>query len=126
MFRFGLEPEMVQRLIHNAIYEFRPDSFVGISQAAIYALMYWATALFEEVRELELWQICKKGASLEIKIFKGKCNKTRKLQRYVIHPNSLEYKGKMCPVDLLETYLTHCNNLGHNSGDSYICSLCWR
>ena len=44
MLRLGLEPEMVQHLVHNAIYEFGPDSFVGIRQAAIYALMYWATA----------------------------------------------------------------------------------
>ena len=35
-------------------------------QAAIYAMNYWATARFEEVRELELRKICKKGASLEI------------------------------------------------------------
>ena len=101
---------MVQHLIHNAIYEFGPDSFVGIRQAAIYALMYWATARFEEVRELELRQICKKGASLDIKIYKGKCNKTRKLQRCVIHPNSLEYKGEMCPVALIESYLTLVTN----------------
>ena len=40
MFRLGLEPEMVQCLIHNAIYEFRPDSFVGMTQAAMYALVY--------------------------------------------------------------------------------------
>ena len=44
LFCLGLEPEMVQCLIHNAIYEFGPDSFVGIRQAAIYAMMYWATA----------------------------------------------------------------------------------
>ena len=42
LFRLGLEPEMVQRLIHNAIYEFGPESFVGIRQSAIYAMMYWA------------------------------------------------------------------------------------
>ena len=40
MFCLGLEPEIVQHLIHNAIYEFGPDSFVGIRQAGIYALMY--------------------------------------------------------------------------------------
>ena len=39
---------------------------MGIRQAAIYALMYWATARFEEVRELELQQIHKKGPSLKI------------------------------------------------------------
>ena len=82
--------------------------------------MYWDTARFEEVKELQLRQICKKGASLEIKILKGKKNQTRKLQRCVIHPNSLEFKGKMCPVALLDTYLIHCNNFGHNSDNDYI------
>ena len=72
LFRLGLEPEMVQVLIHNTIYESGQDSFVGIRQAAIYAMMFWGTARFEEVKELELRQICKKGASLEIKILKGK------------------------------------------------------
>ena len=68
----GLEPDMVQVLIHEAIDENGPESFVGIRQAAIYALMYWGTARFEEVKELELRQICKKGAPLEIEILKGK------------------------------------------------------
>ena len=39
LFHLGMEPEMVQVLIHNAIYESGPDSFVGIRQAAIYAMM---------------------------------------------------------------------------------------
>ena len=120
LFCLGLEPKMVQHLIHNAIYEFGPASHVGIRQAAVYAMMYWRTARFEEVKELELRQICKKGAFLEVKILKGKKNKTRKLQRCVIHPNSLEFKGKMCPVALLDIYLIHHNNLSHNSDDSYI------
>ena len=45
---------------------------MGIRQEAIYALMYYGTARFEEVKELELRQITKKGASLELQIFKGK------------------------------------------------------
>ena len=36
----GLEPEIVQVLIHNSISKNGPESFVGIRQAAIYALMY--------------------------------------------------------------------------------------
>ena len=116
----GLEPEIVQILICNAIYEFGPHSFVGIRQAAIYAMMYWGTARFEEVKELELRQICKKGASLEIKILKGKCNKTKKLQRCVIHPNYLVFQGKMCPVALIDSYLTLRNKLGHNWDNDYI------
>ena len=87
--RLGLEPDMVQVLIREAIKENGPESFVGIRQAAIYVLMYWGTARFEEVKELELRQARKKGASLEISILKGKKNQTRKLQRCIIHPNAL-------------------------------------
>ena len=118
--RLGFEPDMVQVQIDKAIDENGPDSFVGIRQAAIYALMYWGTARFEEVKELELRQICKKGASLEIKILKGKKNQTRKLQRCVIHPIALHHQGRMCPVALIDSYLVHRNNLGHNSDHNYI------
>ena len=82
--------------------------------------MYWGTARFEEVKELELRQIRKKGASLEISILKGKKNQTRKLQRCIIHPNALHHKGKMCPVDLIDSYLVHRKNLGHNSDHDYL------
>ena len=57
----GLEPEIVQVLIHNATSENEPESFVRIRQVAIYALMYYTTARFEEVKELELRQILKRG-----------------------------------------------------------------
>ena len=36
----GLEPEHVQVLIHNAICELEPQNFVGLCQAALYAVMY--------------------------------------------------------------------------------------
>ena len=32
----------------------------------------------------------------------------------------MEFKGKICPVVLIETYLTHRNRLGHNSDNDYI------
>ena len=85
-------------------------------------MMYWGTARFEEVKELQLRQICKKGASLEIKVVNRKKNQTRKLQRCVIHPNSLEFQGKMCPVALIELYLTLRNKLSHNWDNDYIFS----
>ena len=116
----GFEPDMVQVLIHNAIDENGPDSFVGIRQATIYALMYWGIGRFEEVKKLELRQICKKGASLKISILKVKENQTRKLQRYIIHPNSLHHKAKMCPVYLIDSYLVHRKNLGHNLDRDYL------
>ena len=93
MFCLGLEPEMVQRLIYNTLCEFGSDSFVGQMEAALYALMYLTTARFEEVYELELRQISKKGASYKIKIYMGKANQTRKLQKCIIHSNALEYLG---------------------------------
>ena len=110
----GLEPEVVQILIQNALSENGEGSFVGIRQAAVYALMYYLTARFKEVKDLELRQIFTKGAMLEVHIYKGKRNQTRKLQRCVIHPNSLSYQGKICPVSLLDTYLAHRNSLGQN------------
>ena len=112
--RLGLEPEVVQILIQNALSENGNESFVGIRQAAIYALMYYITARFKEVKGLELRQIFKKGASLKVHIFKGKKNQTRKLQRCIIHPNALGSQGKICPVSLLDSYLVHRNSLGQN------------
>ena len=120
MSRLGLEPEIVQVLIHNTISENGPESFVGITQAAIYALMYYGIARFKEVKELELRQILKKGASLELHILKGKKNQTRRLQRCIIHPNALHHQGKMCPVALLGSYLVHRKNLSHNEDHDLI------
>ena len=82
--------------------------------------MYYSTARFEELKELELRQISIKGASIEIQICNGKQNQTRKLQRCIIHPNSLEYKGKMCPVKLIVCYLSLPHKLGHNSDNDYL------
>ena len=63
---------MVQRLVAKAYNEFGPDSFIGIRQATLYTIMYFGTARFEELKDLELQQINKKGTSVEIPIRKGK------------------------------------------------------
>ena len=52
--QLGLEPEIVKELIHKVFYEFGPDNFVEVSQDALYVLMYYGTARFEEVKELKL------------------------------------------------------------------------
>ena len=70
---------MVQELIHKALYEFGLNNFVGVRQATLYAIMYYGMARFEELKELELRQISKKGASIKIEICKLKQNQTRKL-----------------------------------------------
>ena len=57
---FGFEPEHVQCLIHTAITENRPDNFVGLRHAALYSVMFWGTACFEEVKDFDLCQISKR------------------------------------------------------------------
>ena len=90
--RLALEPDAAHMLIRIALQENGHHSFVGIRQAAIYALKYYLTARFEEIRGLELRQISTKGASLEVTILKGKKNQKRKPQRCVIHPISSNAK----------------------------------
>ena len=58
----GLEPEVVQILYKNALSDECVGGFVQTRQAAIYGLMYYMSARFEEVKELELRQIGKKGS----------------------------------------------------------------
>ena len=107
-------------LVRKVLSEHGHHNFVGIRQAAIYALMYYLTARFKEVKVLELRQISTKGASLEVQIFKGKRNQKRKLQRCVIHPISSDAKGQTCPVYLIQKYLDHRASLGHNGENDYI------
>ena len=78
------------------------------------------SAHFEEVRQLELGQIGKKGVSMELLIYKGKKNQTRQLQRVIIHPHSMKHTGKGCPVALLDDYLGFRYSLGQDSGNDYI------
>ena len=81
--------------------------------------MYYISARFEEVKELELRQIGKKGVSMELLVYKGKNNQTRQLQRVVIHPNSMSHTGKTCPFALLDDYLSFSHSLGHDSENDY-------
>ena len=41
-----LEPETIQDLIHKAIYEYGPDSFVGIRQATLYTVLFCSIKTF--------------------------------------------------------------------------------
>ena len=85
---------------------------MGLRQAALYSVMFWGTACFEEVKDLEICQISKKGASYELCILKGKANQTRKLQKCIIHPNALEYMENYYPVAILDAYLAARHTLG--------------
>merc|ERR1712240_833389 len=76
--RLPLDPDTAHMLIRIALQENVHHCFVGIRQAAIYALKYYLTARFEEVRGLELRQIVSKGASLEVTILKGKKNQKKR------------------------------------------------
>ena len=48
------EPDIIQVLIRETIQEYSPENFVGLRQVAIYTLMCWGPAKFEEIQELEL------------------------------------------------------------------------
>ena len=54
------EPEVVQVLLKNALSVQGPTDFVSLRQAALYCAMYWGTARFKEVIDLEIQQILKK------------------------------------------------------------------
>ena len=118
-----LEPDTAHMLIRIALQENGHHSFVGIRQAAMYALKYYLTAQFEEVRGLELRQIVTQGASLEVTILKGRNNQKKKAQRCVIHPISSAAKGQTCPVYLIQKYLDHRASLGHNGKNYYVFPL---
>ena len=121
--RLPLGPDTAHMLIRIALQENGHHSFVGIRQAAMYALKYYLTARFEEVSGLELRQIVTRGASLEVTILKGKKNQKKKAQRCVIHPISSTAKGQTCPVYLIQKYLAHRVSLGHDGPNDFVFPL---
>merc|ERR1711867_168968 len=121
--RLPIDPDAAHMLIRIALQEHGHHSFVGIRQAAMYALKYYLTARFEEVSRLELRQIVTRGASLEVTFLKGKKNQKKKAQRSVIHPISSNTKGQTCPVYLIQKYLAHRVSLGHNGPNDFIFPL---
>ena len=48
------------------------DNFIGLRQAALYNLMLWVIAQYEEYKDLGIGQISKRGASYELLILKDK------------------------------------------------------
>ena len=104
--RLGFEPEMFQVLLKLSLEEKGTKDFVGLRQAAMYIIMYWCTARFEEADDLRIGQIVKRGSSLQVNIKKGKMNQDRRLQQMYIHPNSSGQVGNFDPVNVLEEYIT--------------------
>ena len=121
--RLPIDPDTAHTLIRIALQENGHHSFVGIRQAAMYALKYYLTARFEEVSRLELRQIVTRGASLEVTILKGKKNQKKKAQKSVIHPISSNAKGQTCPVYLIQKYLAHRVSLGHDGPNDFVFPL---
>merc|ERR1712237_7693 len=97
--RIGFEPEMIQILLSLALLDKEAtNDFVNQRQAALYVIMYWCTARFEEAAALTVGQVVKRGLSLQVNIKKGKKNQEKKLQQCSIHPNSLGSSGNFDPV----------------------------
>ena len=73
--RIGFEPEMIQILLGLALLDKEvTNDFVNQRQAALYVIMYWCTARFEEAAALTVGQVVKRGLSLQVNIKKGKTN----------------------------------------------------
>ena len=115
--RLPIDPDTVHTLIRIALQENGHHSFVGIRQAAVYALKYHLNARFEEVRRLELRQIVIQEASLEVTFLKGKNLQKKLAQTVVIHSDT---KGQTCPVFLIQTYLAHRVSLGHDGPNEFV------
>merc|ERR1712030_227183 len=79
--RLGVEPEMIQILLGLCLQKDQEGKkdFVGLRQAALYVVMYWCTARFEDAIALTVDSIVKKGLSLQVNIKKGKLNQERNL-----------------------------------------------
>ena len=62
--QMGFEPEMVQVLLKLSLEDKGSRDFVGLRQAALYVIMYWCTAHFEEAQVLTVGSVVKRGESL--------------------------------------------------------------
>ena len=104
--RIGFEPEMIQILLGLALLDKEDtNTFVNQRQAALYIIMYWCTARFEEANALTVGQVVKKGLSFLVNIKKGKSNQEKKLYQCFIHPNSSGSFGNFDPVLIFAEYL---------------------
>ena len=63
----------------NALSEQGLENFVGLHQAALYCALYWGTACFKEIIDLEIKKSLKKGASIELQIRKLEIYKSARL-----------------------------------------------
>ena len=93
-----LEPVLLQELIQKSIYEFCPNSFVGIRQAVLYTIQYCSKTSFLRVKWLKIGKITLKNTAIKIQILKK--------QRCFICPIFLQNNGKLCPVSLIVCYLS--------------------
>ena len=120
--RLGFEPEMIQVLLRLCLQDDQEGSkdFVGLRQAALYVVMYWCTARFEEAIALTVDSIVKRGLSLQVNIKKGKMNQERKLQIAYIHPNSSDALGNFDPVLILEDYLKYRKRFVNTTGNDHL------
>ena len=73
--------------------------------AAMICVLFWGNARFEEAAAITMQNVSMRGYTMRIVIKKGKCNQGKRPQVMVIHPNSKEAKGNICPFKVLSRYL---------------------
>ena len=97
--RIGLESETIQILLSLALLDKEEtNDFVNQRQVALYIILYWCSARFEEAATLSVGEIFNGRLSLHFNIKKGKKNQWNKLQLCWIHHNFSGSLGNFDPV----------------------------
>ena len=114
-----LEPRHIQDLIHEAIYEFGPDSFVGVRQATLYTILFCSRMSIRKVRRLKFRNVYINESSVTFKFTEeNQCS---------IRPDSLCFQGIMCPFRLIVCYLSLRKKLDYISANDFLFpSVCAR
>ena len=94
----GFTPEQIQALLKVALAN--ENCFVSLRLATTIVVCFWCTARYEEASKLSVGNVMKQGLSMRVMINKDKHNLEMKPQLAVIHPNSKEAVGNLCPVKI--------------------------
>ena len=88
---------------------------------AVYMLLYWGTARFEEVQEWKTDNLFHRGSHFEVVLLKQRSvDKPKVMEIIPIYPTSTEYPNTFCPVAILTSYCTERNKLCAVEGEEFL------
>ena len=86
---------------------------------AVYLLLYWGTARFEEVQDLKMDNLFCRGYHFEVVLQKS-TDKLKVTEIIRIYPTSPECPSSFCPVSILTTYYNERNKLISVEGEEFL------